>query len=90
MGTAAGALFIGMFVILGWNDWPDFLFAVVGTAIVWVAHHDNIGRLLRGEERKFDPFARGDTRATASGAKHPRAARPEGAGEHQRSSRRPC
>jgi acyl phosphate:glycerol-3-phosphate acyltransferase len=60
LGTAAGALFIGMFVILGWNDWPDFLFGVAGAAIVWVAHHDNIGRLMRGEERKFDPFARGD------------------------------
>lgn len=60
LGTAAGALFIGMFVVLGWNDWPDFMFAVVGTVIVWVAHHDNIGRLLRGEERRFDPFARGD------------------------------
>lgn len=60
LGTAAGALFIGVFVVLGWNDWPDFLFAVVGTAVVWVAHHDNIGRLLRGEERRFDPLARGD------------------------------
>jgi glycerol-3-phosphate acyltransferase PlsY len=60
LGTAAGAVFVGMFVVLGWNPWPHFLFAVVGTLIVWVAHHDNIDRLLRGEERRFDPFARGD------------------------------
>lgn len=59
LGTAAGALFIGMFVLLGWNDPTDFLFGVLGAAVVWIAHHDNIGRLLRGEERKFDLFARG-------------------------------
>lgn len=60
LGTAAGAAFIGMFVVLGWNDPPDFLFGVLGAAIIWIAHHDNIGRLLRGEERRFDPFVRGD------------------------------
>jgi glycerol-3-phosphate acyltransferase PlsY len=59
LGTAAGALFIGMFVLLGWNPPADFLFGVGGAAVVWIAHHDNIGRLLRGEERKFDMFARG-------------------------------
>jgi glycerol-3-phosphate acyltransferase PlsY len=60
LGTAAGAAFIGLFVMLGWNDPADFLFGVLGTAVVWIAHHDNIGRLLRGEERKFDMFGRGD------------------------------
>ncbi len=60
IGTAAGAAFIGMFVILGWNDPADFLFGVLGAAVVWIAHHDNIGRLMRGEERKFDMFARGE------------------------------
>lgn len=60
LGTAAGSAIIGLFVIAGWNDWPDFVFAVGGTAMVWIAHHDNIGRLLRGEERRFDPAARGD------------------------------
>ena len=60
LGTAAGAGAIGLFVLLGWNDWPDFLFGVAGAAIVWIAHHDNIGRLLRGEERRFGPFAHDD------------------------------
>jgi glycerol-3-phosphate acyltransferase PlsY len=60
LGTASGAVFIGLFVLAGWNDWPDFLFGVAGASIVWIAHHDNIGRLLRGEERKFDVFARGE------------------------------
>jgi glycerol-3-phosphate acyltransferase PlsY len=60
LATAAGALIIGLFVLLGWNDWPAFLFAVMGAAVVWIAHHDNVGRLLRGDERRFDIFSRGD------------------------------
>lgn len=61
LGSAAGAFFIGVFVVLGWNPPADVLFGVGGAAIIWIAHHDNIGRLLRGEERRFDPFARGDS-----------------------------
>ncbi len=57
--TAFGSAVVGVFVLLGWNPWPHFLFAVLGTSVVWIAHHDNIGRLLRGEERRFDPFAGG-------------------------------
>lgn len=53
VGTAVGSLIIGAFVVLGWDPWPYFLFAVVGTAVVWYAHKDNIQRLLRGEERRF-------------------------------------
>ncbi len=58
LGTAAGALAIGFFVLAGWNDPADFMFGVLGASVVWIAHHDNIGRLLRGEERRFDPFGR--------------------------------
>ena len=60
IGTLGGAMIIGVFVLLGWSPWPYFLFAVLGTAVIWGAHHDNIQRLLRGEERRFDPLARGD------------------------------
>lgn len=60
IGTLGGTLIIGVLVLLGYNVWPHFLFAAVGTAVVWYAHRDNVGRLLRGEERRFDPFARGD------------------------------
>ena len=60
IGTAVGSAIIGVFVLLGWAPWPYFLFAVLGTAVVWIAHRDNIDRLLRGEERRFDPFTRGD------------------------------
>ncbi len=61
LATAAGAAILGVFVWLGWNDWPAVMFGIVGASIVWLAHHDNIGRLLRGEERKFDVFARGES-----------------------------
>lgn len=64
VGTASGAAFIGMFVWLGWNKPADLIFAIAGAAIVWIAHHDNIGRLRRGEERKFDLFARGNESPT--------------------------
>lgn len=60
LAVGAGALWIGVFVLFGWNDWPDFVFGVLGAAVVWIAHHDNVGRLIRGEERRFDPFARGE------------------------------
>ncbi len=60
LGSAAGAFFIGVFVVLGWNPPADVIFGIGGAAIIWIAHHDNIARLLRGEERRFDPFARGD------------------------------
>jgi acyl phosphate:glycerol-3-phosphate acyltransferase len=59
VATAAGAVIVALFVAAGWNEWPAVLFAASGAAVVWLAHHDNIGRLLRGEERRFDPFARG-------------------------------
>jgi hypothetical protein len=29
-------------------------YAVIGPAIVWIAHADNIDRLRHGTERKFD------------------------------------
>src|SRR5262249_12060068 len=34
---------------------PQYLvYAVIGPALIWVAHADNIGRLIHGTERKFD------------------------------------
>jgi glycerol-3-phosphate acyltransferase PlsY len=61
IGTLGGTLIIGAFVVLAISPWPYFLFALLGTAVIWIAHHDNIQRLLRGEERRFEPTARGDT-----------------------------
>ena len=62
LGTLTGALFVVVFMVAGWID-PAWLWYVIpGEAIIWVAHKDNIARLLAGEERKFQP---GDRRATA-------------------------
>lgn len=33
---------------------PYVIYAAVGAAFIWMAHADNIGRLLNGTERKFD------------------------------------
>lgn len=33
---------------------PYVLYSAVGAALIWLAHADNIGRLLKGTERKFD------------------------------------
>ena len=33
---------------------PYVLYATVGAAFIWLAHADNIDRLLHGTERKFD------------------------------------
>lgn len=60
LGVAAGVLVFGFFVYIGWNEPPALLFALVGASLVWIAHRDNIDRLIKGEERKFDPFGRGD------------------------------
>jgi glycerol-3-phosphate acyltransferase PlsY len=59
LGAAAAApAILGAFVWLGRNDPADLVFGVVGAGLVWIAHADNIGRLLRGEERRFDFRAR--------------------------------
>ena len=33
---------------------PTCVYAVVGAALIWLAHADNIDRLMHGTERKFD------------------------------------
>jgi glycerol-3-phosphate acyltransferase PlsY len=33
---------------------PYVLYSAVGAALIWLAHADNIDRLLHGQERKFD------------------------------------
>ena len=53
LGTAFGALVSVVFVALGWLDAGWLLFSAGGTAIVWVAHSDNIARLRAGTERRL-------------------------------------
>jgi glycerol-3-phosphate acyltransferase PlsY len=53
LGTGAGALVSVLFVVLGWLDAAWLLYTIPAVAIVWIAHADNIGRLLAGTERRF-------------------------------------
>ena len=61
LGTLAGALMVMAFMLVGWID-PAWLWYVIpGEAIVWIAHRDNIERLLKGTERRFEPGDRTPT-----------------------------
>ncbi len=53
LGTATGALVSVVFVLLGWLPAPWLLFTVGAVVIVWLAHADNIARLLAGTERRI-------------------------------------
>jgi glycerol-3-phosphate acyltransferase PlsY len=61
MGTLIGALMVVGFMVVGWIDWAWLWYVVPGEAIIWIAHKDNIERLLAGEERKFQPGDRQPT-----------------------------
>ena len=58
LGASAAVALLAAFVWAGWNPPADLIFGLVAGTIVWIAHRDNIGRLVRGEERRFDFFAR--------------------------------
>ena len=58
LGTGAGAVVSVVFVALGWLDAAWLAYTIPGVAIIWFAHRDNIGRLLAGTERRFDPRER--------------------------------
>lgn len=55
---ASAALFPAMLVIWAVASGavpPQYLvYAVIGPALIWIAHADNIDRLIHGTERKFD------------------------------------
>ena len=53
LGTAFGALVSVAFVALGWLDAGWLAYSVCATAIVWIAHSDNIARLRSGTERRL-------------------------------------
>jgi glycerol-3-phosphate acyltransferase PlsY len=61
LGTAFGAVVAVVFVIAGALDPAWLLYVMPGEAIVWIAHRDNIARLLAGTERRFDPRDRAPT-----------------------------
>jgi acyl phosphate:glycerol-3-phosphate acyltransferase len=55
LGTAFGAVVAILFVLAGALEPGWLLYVLPGLVIVWIAHRDNIGRLLAGTERRFDP-----------------------------------
>jgi glycerol-3-phosphate acyltransferase PlsY len=59
LAAVAAVLILAGFVWLRLNDPADLLFGGVAAGLVWIAHADNIDRLRRGEERRFDFLDRG-------------------------------
>ena len=53
VAAAVGGVTLALQVIVTGQPPALLLFAIVGPALIWLFHIDNIGRLLRGEERKF-------------------------------------
>jgi glycerol-3-phosphate acyltransferase PlsY len=51
--ATGGVLMIATVYVQGLSPWL-YVYAVGGAGLVWLFHLDNIGRLLRGEERKLD------------------------------------
>ena len=64
LGTLTGALIVMVCMAAGWIDAGWLWYVIPGEIIIWVAHRDNIVRLLNGTERKFSP---GDRRPTPPG-----------------------
>jgi len=69
LGTLTGALIVIAFMVAGWIDSAWLWYVIPGEAIIWLAHKDNIERLLAGEERKFQP---GDRQPTPPPGTEPR------------------
>ena len=56
-GSGPAAMFPAMLLVLlvvPETPLPYVIYAAVGAAFIWLAHADNIDRLLHGTERKFD------------------------------------
>ena len=58
LGSAAAALIMLGLVVAGVIPPALLVFGIAGAVIVWLAHADNIDRLIHGRERKLD-FDRG-------------------------------
>ncbi|MFL5778417.1 MAG: glycerol-3-phosphate 1-O-acyltransferase PlsY [Chloroflexota bacterium] len=43
-----------VFLLIAGTPWPYVVYAAVGAVLIWVAHADNIDRLVHGRERKLD------------------------------------
>lgn len=58
LGSAAAALVLAVLVVLGFDPPVVLVYGIGAAALVWLAHADNIGRLLTGQERKLDSLSR--------------------------------
>ena len=52
-GSAFGGILFAIVIATQGLDPFLYVYAIGGTGLVWLFHWDNIGRLLRGEERKI-------------------------------------
>ncbi|MDQ3449010.1 MAG: glycerol-3-phosphate 1-O-acyltransferase PlsY [Chloroflexota bacterium] len=58
LGSAAAGLLLLVLVALGASPPVALVFGIGAVALVWIAHADNIARLLTGEERKLESLGR--------------------------------
>ncbi|CAN5762590.1 glycerol-3-phosphate 1-O-acyltransferase PlsY [soil metagenome] len=58
LGSAAAAVVLALLVVLGFDPPVVLVYGIGAAALVWLAHADNIGRLLTGQERKLDSLSR--------------------------------
>jgi acyl phosphate:glycerol-3-phosphate acyltransferase len=53
LGTAAGVIALALFVVAGGTNPVYLVYGIVAGSLIWLAHTDNIDRLLKGRERRF-------------------------------------
>jgi acyl phosphate:glycerol-3-phosphate acyltransferase len=53
VSAVVGGVVLAVQVIATGQPTALLVFAIIGPSLIWLFHLDNIGRLLRGEERKF-------------------------------------
>lgn len=58
LGSAAAAGLLGLFVAAGVNRPVSLVYGLAAAALIWIAHADNIERLLQGRESRFSPMDR--------------------------------
>jgi len=58
LGSAAAGLVMAVLVVLGFDPPVVLIYGIGAVALVWLAHADNIGRLLSGRERKLESLSR--------------------------------
>ena len=77
LGTLTGGVLVVVFMAIGWIDSGWLWYVIPGEIIIWLAHRDNIQRLLNGTERKFRSGDRQPTPPPSSEAQPDEGATPE-------------